>query len=113
MKVAVPVLEKVIDGKKMINPHFGKSKLFAVVDTETGELKTLENPATEQEKGKGRLIAETFYREGVEALLIKDIGEGAFEKISSVGIKVFRVPENAKFLEEALELFKEGKLTAL
>ena len=110
MKVAAPVLEKGVDGKKLINPHFGKSKLFAVVDTETGELKVLKNPATEQEKGRGRLIAEILYREGVEVLLVKDIGEGAFEKISSRGIRVLKVPEKVKFLEDALELFKEGKL---
>ena len=113
MKVAVPILEKEVEGRRLVNPHFGKSNLFAVVDTKTGEVKVLKNPALHLERGRGRFIAEMFKKEGVEAVLVKEMGPGAFEKVTGLGMTVYLIPPEVKFLDEALELFREGKLEVL
>jgi predicted Fe-Mo cluster-binding NifX family protein len=42
------------------------------------------------------------------------MGPGAFRRIrEELGIKVYLVPENVKFLKDAVSLFKEGKLEEL
>ncbi len=111
MKVAVPVLE--VKGELRINPHFGKSDWFAIVDLETNSVEKVENPAMHLERGRGVFIAEMFSKKGVKAVLVKEIGPGAFEKVKSKGIEIFLVPMNVKKLEEGLNLFREGKLQPL
>ena len=113
MKIAVPVLEREINGKRLINPHFSKTSLFAVVDLESDRTELMENPGLGAERGRGRLIAESFLKEGIQGVLVKEIGPGAFGKIADLEIKIFLVPPEVKFLEEAVKLFKEGKLNPL
>ncbi len=114
MKVAVPVLETEVKGRRLINAHFGKSNLFAIVDTETGEVKFVKNPANNVQRGRGMQIAQMLKEKGVKAVLVKEIGAGAFDKLKNVaGMEVYLVPTVVKFLDEAVSLFKEGKLTEL
>ncbi len=113
MKVAVPVLETQVHGKKLVNSHFGKSNLFAIVDTETGTVKEVKNPGLHVPRGRGVFIAEMFKEKGVEAILVKEIGEGAFEKVKSFGMRIFLIPPETKLLEDAIEAFKTGKLSEL
>jgi len=114
MKVAVPVLETEVNGRRLVNAHFGKSNLFALVDTESGEAKIIENPGLHVPRGRGIFIAEKFKEEGVKAVLVKEMGEGAFDKITNyAGAKIYLIPHGVKFLDEALELFREGKLEEL
>jgi len=114
MRVAVPVLETEVEGRRLINAHFGKSNLFALVDTETGQVQLFENPGLHVERGRGIYIAEKFKELGVEAVLVKEMGPGAFDKIRNrMGIKVYLVPPQVKFLDEAVEAFKKGQLQEL
>ena len=113
VKIAVPVLEREINGKKLINPHFGKSNLFALVDLLSGKVELKENPALHLERGRGRFIAEMFFKEGVKAVLVKEMGPGAFEKITGLGMEVYLIPQEVKFLDDAVKLFKEGRLERL
>jgi len=113
LKVAVPILEREVNGRRLVNPHFGKSNLFAVVDVDTGDVEVVQNPAMELPRGRGRYIAQMFSEKGVEFVLVKEMGPGAFERVRELGMKVYLIPEKAKFLDEALELFKEGRLEEL
>jgi len=113
MKVALPVLETEVNGRRLVNAHFGKSNLFAVVDLERGKVEVVENPALHLERGRGRFIAELFSKKGVKAVLVKEIGPGAFEKVTSLGMEVYLVSPEVKFLDEAVKLFREGKLERL
>ncbi len=114
MKVAVPVLETEVNGRRLVNAHFGKSNLFAVADLDSGEIEIFENPALHLERGRGVYIAQSFYDRGVEAVLVKEMGPGAFDKVRNrFGMKVYLIPSKVKFLDEALTLFKEGKLQEL
>ncbi len=113
MKIAVPILETEVNGKKLINAHFGRTNLFAVVDTESGKIEVKENPTLQMERGKGVYIAELFKRNEVEAVLVKEVGPGAFDKLTRMGIRIYQIPENVKFLDEAVEMFKKGELKQL
>ncbi|RUM90903.1 MAG: dinitrogenase iron-molybdenum cofactor biosynthesis protein [Thermovibrio sp.] len=113
MRIAIPILEKEVNGRKLINPHFGKSNLFAIFDTETGNLEILENPTLELQRGRGNYIAKLFSEKGIKAVLVKDIGNGALGKLENFGIEVYLIPKNFKFLDETIKLFKEAKLARL
>ncbi|MEO2153944.1 MAG: dinitrogenase iron-molybdenum cofactor biosynthesis protein [Aquificae bacterium] len=115
MKVAVPINRPRDEKDLRVSAHFGKAYAFAIVDLDTGEIKVVENPriAMGLEHGAGRLIAEMFTKEGVEAVLLREIGHGAFGHLTQRGIKIYLVPKEVKTVEEAINLFKEGKLNLL
>ena len=115
MRVAIPINRPREEGDLRVSSHFGKAYAFAIADTETGVVEVVENPrvALGLQHGAGRYIADLFAQKGVGAVLLKEIGEGAFGHLTWRGIKVYLVPEGVKRVEEALNLFREGKLNPL
>ncbi len=115
MKVAVPINRPREQGDLRVSSHFGKAYAFAVVNTETGEIQIVDNPRNvlKLEHGAGRFIAETFEREGIKVVLLREIGAGAFGHLKSRGIEIFLVPQNIKTVQEAVEAFKKGELQPL
>ena len=115
MKVAIPVNRPREEGDYRVSSHFGKAFGFLIVDTRSGEKKFVENPrnALKLEHGAGKLIAQLFEREGVKAVLLKEIGRGAFGHLKMLGIEIYLIPAEVKEVDKALELFREGKLPVL
>jgi predicted Fe-Mo cluster-binding NifX family protein len=114
MKVAVPVLDTEVGGRRLVNAHFGKSNLFAIVDISSGSVEIVKNPGLHVERGRGIFIAEMFKEKNVEAVLVKEMGPGAFDKVRNrMGIKIYLVPPEIKFLDDAVEKFKKGELPEL
>jgi predicted Fe-Mo cluster-binding NifX family protein len=115
MKLAVPINRPREEGDLRVSAHFGKAYAFAIIDTDTGEIKVVDNPrnALGLHHGAGRLIADLFAREGVGAVLLREIGHGAFGHLTALGIKIYLVPKEIKTVEEAVKAFKEGRLQML
>ena len=115
MKVAIPINRPREEGDLRVSSHFGKAYAFAIVDTESGEVEVVENPrvALGLQHGAGRYIAEMFDQKGVKAVLLREIGEGAFGHLTTLGIKIYLVPKEVKTVQEAVEHFKNGKLNLL
>ncbi len=115
MKVAIPINRPREEGDLRVSSHFGKAYAFAIADTESGKVEVVENPrmALGLQHGAGRYIAEMFAQKGVKAVLLREIGQGAFRHLTALGIKIYLVPKEVKTVEEALKLFKEGKLNLL
>jgi predicted Fe-Mo cluster-binding NifX family protein len=114
VKVTIPVLDTEVQGRRLVNAHFGKSKYFAIVDTNTGDVEIVENPGLHVERGRGILIVEMFKRKGVDAVLVKEMGPGSFDKVRNVlGVKIYLIPPEVKFLDDAVERFKKGELEEL
>jgi len=115
MKVAIPINRPREEGDLRISSHFGKAYAFAIVDTDSGEVEVVENPRVGLgiQHGAGRYIAQMFAQKGVKAVLLREIGAGAFGHLSAIGIKIYSVPKEVKTVEEAINLFKEDKLQLL
>ncbi|WP_457568563.1 NifB/NifX family molybdenum-iron cluster-binding protein [Desulfurobacterium sp.] len=113
MIVAVPAIETEINGKRLLSPHFGRAPGFVIFNGVTGESMFVENPKKRAGYGGGRLIADLFMRNGVDVVLVKEMGEGAFFNLQSAGVKVFLIPETIKFVEEAIDAYRDGKLKPL
>jgi len=107
MRLAIPINRPRQEGDLRVSSHFGKAYAFAILNLE-GDITVVDNPRNKLnlEHGAGKFIADLFTREGVELVLVKEIGRGALNHLNSKGIKVFPLPAEIKTVREALEFFK-------
>ncbi|HID79653.1 MAG TPA: dinitrogenase iron-molybdenum cofactor biosynthesis protein [Aquifex aeolicus] len=115
MKVAIPVNRPLEKENYRVSSHFGKAFGFLIVDTQRGEKRFVENPrnSLKLKHGVGKLIAQLFEREGVSAVLLKEIGKGAFRHLKEKGIEIYLLSKEVKEIDSALEMFREGNLPLL
>lgn len=89
---------------------FGRSPNFIIVDLENDEIENIspiENPA-KNERGAGNLAAQFIIDQGVEALILGELGNVAFGILRNAGIKIYKIrPGN---VEKNLKYFEESKL---
>lgn len=106
MKVCIPVKEN--KGVESIPyNHFGSAPYFIIYDTESKEIKTIENGDLNHAHGMCQPL-KALSGEKVDVVLVGGIGAGAINKLKDQGIKVCRVVEGT--IEENIELLKKDKL---
>lgn len=106
MKVCFPV--KSNEGINSIPyNHFGTAPLFIICDTETEEVKTINNGDLGHEHGKCQPI-KALSGEVVDAVIVGGIGAGAITKLNSMGIKVYKSIEGN--VHENLDAYKKNEL---
>ncbi len=111
MRVAIPCIK--LRDILRVSPHFGRAPLFAIYELTNSGFKLValeENPAMRSIRERGEAIAQLLAKYGVDTVIVYEIGPGAYSKLVDRGIQVFLVNELVS-VEEALRLFKEGKLT--
>ena len=106
MKVCFPIQEN--EGMNSVpHMHFGNAKMFLVVDTDTLTTKVINNGDLGHEHGKCQPI-QALCGEVVDAVVVGGIGQGAINKLNSMGIKVFRA-ENGS-VNDNIELYNKNSL---
>lgn len=114
MKIGVPVVK--IQGEFYVNPHFGRSRYFAIIEiTPSGYniLEIIENKYADHTHGKGDLVVDLLRNKGVEAVLVNGIGHGAFTKLNAFGIKIYVVQQERNEmikLKDTMEKLSKGML---
>lgn len=93
------------------DPRFGRCAYFLIYDTEQDLLKAVENKGQLSGGGAGIAAAQQITDQGVEAVITGAMGPNAYNLIKASGIKVYQC--KAASCQEAVELFKEGKLTEI
>ena len=96
--------------KSNVSPVFGRSPNFIFADLEDGEIRNvlpIENPA-KNERGAGNLAAQFIIDQGIEALILGELGNVAFGILKNAGIKIYKISPGS--VEKNLKYFKEGKL---
>ena len=91
----------------MPSAHFGSAPFFTFVDTESGEVESVENGGGEHAHGQCRPLAFLGSRP-VEALLCRGLGRGALMKLQAGGVQVYITMEAD--VEKSLAAFKNGML---
>lgn len=93
-----------------VSDVFGRSPNFIIVDLQNDEIENIspiENPA-KNERGAGNLAAQFIIDQGVEALILGELGNVAFGILRNAGIKIYKIrPGN---VEKNLKYFEESKL---
>lgn len=106
MKIAIPT-EK--GGEEdYVTEHFGRAPIFTVYDTETGEMKIIEN--TSDHMGGSGKPPELLARNSVDVVICANLGPKAVRMFEQLGIKVYRHPTVAK-VKDLIKLLKEGELS--
>lgn len=91
-----------------IDPRFGRSQYFTIVDTETMEHKSLENPNVEAAGGAGPQSAQIMADEGVDAIITRNVGPNALATLKTAGIKIYMATTGS--VREGIEAYKKGSL---
>jgi predicted Fe-Mo cluster-binding NifX family protein len=110
MKIAIS-----ISGNKLespFDPRFGRAAAFCLVDSETGEWSSHENPALSASGGAGVQAAQFVAKLGAEAVVSGAYGPNAFDTLSPAGIEMYLAPTGEPLTAaDVLVLFKAGKLS--
>lgn len=107
MKVAVSAVGETLDSA--VDPRFGRAARFVLVDTDTGEHRTISNaPNMSAAQGAGIQTAQTVSRHGAEYVMTGHCGPKAFRALNAAGIKVVSGIEGT--VAEAVDLLKNGEV---
>ena len=110
MKIAITTQGQ--DLSSQLDPRFGRTKWLILVDTDTDQFEAHDNALNlNAASGAGIQTGQNIANLGVEAVITGNMGPNAFRTLNAAKIKVFL--SKAPTTQEALDLFKEGKLQEL
>ena len=105
MKIAIPV--KMNKANPAVAPLFGKAKWFAFVEKESVTI--MENPA----KG-GKAVIEWFANEGVDTIIMQEMGVSPYEMIQTHGgMSLYHSGYERILLSDLIVKFADGELDML
>lgn len=106
MKIAISVSGKELSSN--IDPRFGRSRGFLLVDSEADGFEYLANPNIDVSGGVGIQTAQMVVDRGAEAVITGNVGPNAYRVLETAGLKVFTGASGSA--ENALADYKSGKL---
>jgi len=107
MKVAVTSQGQELSSE--VDPRFGRAKSLIVVDTETGKFQAHDNSVNlNAAQGAGIQTGKNIANLDVDAVITGNVGPNAFKTLSAAKVKVFLADKQT--VQQAIDLFKEGKL---
>lgn len=95
----------------LLDSRFGRCDYFQIYDMEKDEYKVLENKGKSSQQGAGVAAAQQVIDEEVDIIITGKLGPNAFKLIGDSDIKTYSIGQIT--VEEAVGLFKEGKLEEL
>lgn len=104
--IAMPI--KSNSKESALTTVFGKTKYFALVDEESGEITVRENPFE-----SGRDLSEWFANNGVDKVIVKSMGANPFLILNNSGIEVYLCHAKRSTIEETVANLREGKATKI
>lgn len=87
---------------------FGRCPYFLFIDTESGDVTALRNPAADASGGAGVQAAQEVVDRGARAILTGRVGPYAMDVISGAGIPVYDI--GSADSRAALDSFRAGEL---
>jgi predicted Fe-Mo cluster-binding NifX family protein len=106
MKIAVTSTGKVLDSQ--VDPRFGRTAYFIIVDTETMGFTAVENAGADAGSGAGINSAKAVLDAGAQAVLTGNCGPNAQRTLDAGGIKLYLGLKGT--VAQAVEQFKAGVL---
>lgn len=108
MKIAITAEQAKLDAP--VDPRFGRAKVFAIYDTETGEAEFIENTQNlNAPSGAGVQAATNVVHAGAKAVLTGNCGPKAFRTLAAGGVRI--VTGVGGTVREAAEKFARGECT--
>jgi predicted Fe-Mo cluster-binding NifX family protein len=104
MRICVTAMERSLDA--MVEPFFGRSRYFLIVDPGTMEFETIENPGANTSGGAGIKAAQAIADKGIDVLLTGEVGPNASSVLGSVGVHMMTGVSGT--VREVVLRYKEG-----
>ena len=106
MKLCVTSTGQHLDDR--VDPRFGRSQYFMIVDSDSLQFEAIQNPAFSSGGGAGIQAAQTVANKGAEVVLTGNVGPNAFNTLQAAGLKII-VGLVDTTVKEAIEGFKAGQ----
>jgi predicted Fe-Mo cluster-binding NifX family protein len=108
MKIAIS--SSGTDQSAQVDPRFGRCQYFIIIDTESGETKTVANAAQSAGGGAGIQAAQTVADHGAETVLTGNVGPNAHRALQAANITVITGVSGT--VSDALQAFRDDKYKA-
>lgn len=96
------------DLNAQVDPRFGRSQYFVIVDSDTMAFEAMVNEAMNAPGGAGIQAAQAMVNKGVGVVISGNMGPNAFQVLSTAGVKIATGAYGT--VKEAVEMYKIGKL---
>jgi predicted Fe-Mo cluster-binding NifX family protein len=90
------------------SPVFGRCPTYVLVDTDTMQCESVENPAVGASGGAGIQAAQFILERGAQAVVTGNVGPNAFGVFQVSGVEVYLFGGGT--VREAVEAYKAGQL---
>jgi len=106
MKIAITATGA--DLNAQLDPRFGRTQYFIIVDPETMAFETIENTGVGASHGAGIQAGQLMSSKDVSAVITGSVGPNAFQTLTAAGIQIFQSPKGT--VKQAVEAYKNGQL---
>lgn len=106
MKIGISSTGKTTEN--LLDMRFGRCEYFQIHDTESGEVKILENKGQSSNGGAGIAASNQLIDEKVDVIITGSLGPNAFELIKKAAIKAYKCENVA--ISFVLEKYNNNEL---
>lgn len=111
MNIVIPV--QGLDIEAHLSSRFSRAQYFLFIDKQTGQTKSLPNPALPALEDAGIRAAQFALKNQANTVLTVEIGPNAQLTLHNAGVTVYYVPPELEIARRALDHLRAGKLKML
>lgn len=109
MKIAISATGVSLDAE--VDPRFGRCQYFVIIDPDTMQFESMQNPNTMAAGGAGISTGQAIANSGVQVVLTGDYGPNAYQVLSATGVQV--ITGVAGKIRDAVQGYKSGQFRAV
>jgi len=106
MRIAISATGPSLDAD--VDPRFGRCQYFIIVDPETMQYESMENPSVMAGGGAGISTAQMVVNKEVQAVITGNCGPNAYQVLSAAGIQITTGVSGK--IKDAIQAYKSDQL---